>query len=56
MKNMKLDIVGPDEIKQDSSKVLQWLAARKPSEIIIHFDLGGLACWGDYCQSSLVDD
>ncbi|WP_200961570.1 hypothetical protein [Paenibacillus sp. Soil522] len=39
MKNMKLDIVGPDEIKQDSSKVLQWLAARKPSKIIIHFDL-----------------
>ncbi|APQ59534.1 MULTISPECIES: arginase family protein [Paenibacillus] len=39
MKNMKLDIVGPDEIKQDSSKVLQWLAEKKPSKIIIHFDL-----------------
>ena len=39
MKNMKLDIVGPDEIKQDSSKVLEWLAVKKPSKIIIHFDL-----------------
>ncbi|MGQ3480144.1 arginase family protein [Paenibacillus sp. TY11] len=39
MKNMKLDIVGPDEIKKDSSKVLQWLAEKKPSKIIIHFDL-----------------
>lgn len=29
MKNMKLDIVSPDEIKQDSSKVLQWLAVKK---------------------------
>lgn len=39
MKYMKLDIVGPDEIKQDSSKVLQLLAEKKPSKIIIHFDL-----------------
>ncbi|MBE0337891.1 arginase family protein [Paenibacillus sp. 23TSA30-6] len=39
MRNMKLDIVGPDEIKQDSSKVLEWLAEKKPSKIIVHFDL-----------------
>jgi arginase len=34
-----LDIVGPDEIKQDSSQVLRWLEERKPSKVIIHFDL-----------------
>lgn len=39
LRNMKLDILGPDEIKQDSSKVLQWLDQRKPSKIMIHFDL-----------------
>ncbi|MDQ6420496.1 arginase family protein [Paenibacillus sp. LHD-117] len=39
LRNMKLDSLGPDEIKQDSSKVLQWLDERKPSKIMIHFDL-----------------
>ncbi|MGQ3478714.1 arginase family protein [Paenibacillus sp. TY11] len=39
LRHMKLDRLGPDEIKQDSSKVLQWLEERKPSKIIIHFDL-----------------
>lgn len=38
-RDMKLDILGPDDIKQDSSKVLQWLHERKPSKIIVHFDL-----------------
>ncbi|AKG33884.1 arginase family protein [Paenibacillus durus] len=39
MRNMKLDSLGPDDIKQDSSKVLQWLSERKPSKVIVHFDL-----------------
>ncbi|WP_233277713.1 arginase family protein [Paenibacillus durus] len=39
LRHMKLARVGPDEIKQDSSRVLQWLEERKPSKIMIHFDL-----------------
>ncbi|GAK42210.1 putative arginase [Paenibacillus sp. TCA20] len=39
MRQMKLDRVTPEEIVHDSSKVLHWLAERKPSKIIIHFDL-----------------
>jgi arginase len=39
MKKMSLDIVSPDEIKQDSSKVLKWLSTKRKSKIIIHFDL-----------------
>lgn len=39
LRDMNMDIIGSDEIKQGSSKVLQWLDQRKPSKVIIHFDL-----------------
>jgi arginase len=39
LQDLKMDIATPDDIKEDSSKVLQWLDSRKPSKVIVHFDL-----------------
>ncbi|MCY9308088.1 MULTISPECIES: arginase family protein [Bacillus] len=39
LQNMKFDIATPDDIEEDSSKVLQWLDSRKLSKVIVHFDL-----------------
>ncbi|MED3727874.1 arginase family protein [Priestia endophytica] len=39
LQDMNMDIATPDDIKEDSSKVLRWLDSRKPSKIIVHFDL-----------------
>ena len=36
---MNIDIATPDDIKEDSSKVLHWLDSCKPSKVIVHFDL-----------------
>ncbi|WP_411345386.1 arginase family protein [Paenibacillus sp. WLX1005] len=38
IQSLPLDRLGPDEI-QDSSNVLEWLHERKPSKVMIHFDL-----------------
>ncbi|MFF2885156.1 arginase family protein [Bacillus toyonensis] len=39
LRDMKMDIATPDDIQEDSSKVLQWLESRKTSKVIIHLDL-----------------
>ncbi|MDN4084526.1 arginase family protein [Paenibacillus polymyxa] len=39
LRDMKMDIVTPDDINEGSSKVLQWLELRKPSKVIVHLDL-----------------
>ncbi|RAS77040.1 arginase family protein [Priestia endophytica] len=39
LQDIKVNIATPDDIKEDSSKVLQWLDSRKPSKVIVHFDL-----------------
>ncbi|MFP7222842.1 arginase family protein [Priestia filamentosa] len=39
LQDMNIDIATPDDIKEDSSKVLHWLDLRKPSKVIVHFDL-----------------
>ncbi|OXS66342.1 arginase [Priestia filamentosa] len=39
LQDMNIDIATPDDIKEDSSKVLHWLDSRKPSKVIVHFDL-----------------
>jgi arginase len=39
LQDIKMNIANPDDIKEDSSKVLQWLDSRKPSKVIVHFDL-----------------
>lgn len=39
LRDKKLDSIHPEDMEKNSAKVLQWLEHRKPSKVIIHFDL-----------------